>query len=90
MGDPAVPTPAERADTLAKAKAVVQAVIDDEQWPEPLDMLDGRDDAISAIFRVCQDLVDTRAALEQACDALETEGLEETAHRLRKLDLVVR
>lgn len=46
--------------------------------------------ADATLFRLAQDLVDTRAALDQACNQLDNEGFEESARRLRELDLEVR
>lgn len=37
MGDPANPTPAERAERHKKAAAIVQSVIDDEAMPTGVD-----------------------------------------------------
>lgn len=104
MGEPATQPRAEREANLDLAKRIVEAVRNDAEWPDemfrldlyafdkathPLNsprlMLDG-----NRVFALVQLLVDTREALDRACTALETEGLEETAHRLRLLDLEVR
>ncbi|HZJ65909.1 MAG TPA: hypothetical protein VFD36_20520 [Kofleriaceae bacterium] len=90
MGEPAKPTRAERAALLDFATRVVESVDKDLPQPEPR-FADGDampDDVM--IFKLAQLLVDTTNALHQACTALDTEGLEETAHRLRNLDLEVR
>lgn len=87
MGEPAVPSQGERNRVLALAKSIVDAVRNDEELPTKY----MRGTAIDGtFFRLAQDLVDTNAALQKACDTLELEGLEETAHRLRQLDLEVR
>jgi hypothetical protein len=86
MGEPATPTAAERARVLSLAKWIVDSVRNDEEMPTTgfgPTAIDG------TLFRFAQDLLDTRAALERACDALSDvdhvgRGI---ADRLRKLDL---
>lgn len=92
MGEPASASPANHAATLALARGIVEAERLDDDWPQPFGMLAGDPCAHvrPLIHRLAQDLADTRAALDKACDALDLEGLEDTAVRLRALDLEVR
>lgn len=63
MGEPAIPTPAERAATLDLARSIVDAVRNDEESPTKY----MRGSAIDGtIFRFAQDLLDTRRALDEA------------------------
>lgn len=85
MGEPAVPTPAERAATLELARAIVEAVRNDTEWPAPFDIGLFRREVDTAVFRLAQDLVDahdgvllpreiTRALHEGAIERRVAEG----------------
>ena len=103
MGEPAVPTPADRVQTLVLATGIVESVRNDEEWPHEMNYLSSAHTEVDKdkVFRLAQDLVDTRAALEQACD-LADEGFSrgwdrldrkertDRIARLRKLDLEIR
>lgn len=78
MGEPVVPTQGEREYTLGLAIEIVDRVRNDEEPIKPSDL---------AVFRLAQDLVDVYKVLGHACKLLDDEGLEETAHKLRLLDL---
>jgi hypothetical protein len=39
VGEPAIPTPAERASTLRRAREIINAVRNDEPWPEALQVI---------------------------------------------------
>lgn len=65
MGEPAVPTEAERTATLEIARAIVAAETNDEEWPK---ISEGRarynpfcgeldEPSSTAVFRLAQDLV---------------------------------
>lgn len=96
MGEPATPTAAERASVLAYATALIESVRTDGEEPDlpPQIAVAGMTAAeieVTLIFRLSQDLVDTRRALERACSALQgnytTTERDELAERLLKLDL---
>lgn len=53
MGEPANPTPSERAETRAIARAIVEAVRNDEAWP-PGTAFFARTDGDRADFEVMQ------------------------------------
>jgi hypothetical protein len=81
MGELATPTPADRRATLALAHEVVAAVTNE------VDCI--RVDDFDTL-RLCQDLVDTRRALEAACKALDGQDIDPDgvwAARLWNLDL---
>jgi hypothetical protein len=56
MGEPAPPTPAERAATLELARAIVSDSLEDIDPPPPF--THAPEDAATAAFRLAQDLVD--------------------------------
>lgn len=65
MGEPAVPTEAERTATLELARGILEAIRNDEWWPFPFyERSDPTNAARTAIFRLAQDLVDARAEVE--------------------------
>ena len=92
MGEPAIPSVPDRAATLTLARAIVDAETNDELWPT----LPGQarsfcadlyGDEWEAVYRLAQDLVDTRRALEAACEQIEGEGYPDEADKLRRLEM---
>ncbi len=102
MGIPATPPESERTATLGLSRDVVRAVENDEEgpfalpdfetarsWNSKVDLLKNWwSDVDQKIFRICQDLLDTRAALEVACALLASSPAgTDMSKRLRLLDI---
>lgn len=108
MGTPTTPNESERTEILGIASEVIKAVENDEEgpfalpdfqaarsWGGKVDLLKSWwSDVDLKIFRLSQDLVDTRAALEVACALLAKGGIGTAdgaapamAARLRALDM---
>lgn len=87
MGEPAVPPESERRRVLALAQSIVDSVRNDEEMPTKYMRGSGLD---GNIFRLAQDLVDTRRALDNACAWLEanTDKAQRrfVADKMRRLD----
>ena len=88
MGEPAVPTEAERAATLELARRIVEAVRNDEESPIDIKAATHSPELIDGLFfRLAQDLVDTRRALDIACDTLrDLIGDVQQIDKLHRLD----
>lgn len=83
MGEPAVPTPADRAETLKLAREIVDSVREDADLPEPFTG-DPDDITANAVFRLAQDLVaasERLATVDSALDNWDWEGLARDARR---------
>lgn len=82
MGEPAVPTPAERADTLDLAQRIVDSVRDDESLPSEFWLIASTSMELP-LFRLAQDLVDANAELERVREVVRiaSEWRETWRHR---------